>query len=325
MFVAIQSLIARLLQRMHVLKFHSIVLRLLPVVVVSATIPLKLYADVSALGRIEPRNGIAVITAPAIPEAGINSVLNQLHVSSGDYVQSGQLLAVTEAGKLLTSMRDQAVASHDLAKAQASAADAVADAACVLADVTRREAERRDRLLQQKLSSQEESERAYADATFQDATCEASRMTAVASSSMVGVALSAVEMREVALGRASIFAPMAGRVLTINTWPGEMIGAEGILELGDVEHMYAIAEIYETDIGRVDVGQKARITSGALAEALTGVVEHIRPLIRKQDVMGTDPAARKDARVVEVEVLIDNPKLAEALSNLQVEILIVGS
>ncbi|MFT7133684.1 MAG: HlyD family secretion protein, partial [Cyclobacteriaceae bacterium] len=102
-------------------------------------------------------------------------------------------------------------------------------------------------------------------------------------------------------------------------------GADGILELGDVEHMYAIAEIYETDIGRVEVGQKVRITSGALAAPLTGVVEHIRPLIRKQDVMGTDPAARKDARVVEVEVLIDNPKLAEALSNLQVEIFIVGN
>jgi HlyD family secretion protein len=311
---------------MYMLKPRTIVLSFLFILVVlSGTLPLTLYADVSALGRIEPRHGIATITAPAIPEAGINSVLYTLSVSSGDYVKSGQLLAVTEAGNLLQSMLGQAVASHALAKAELLAADAVAEAACVLADVARREAERRDRLLQQALSSQEESERANADARFQDATCIASRMTAVASNGMVGVAKSNVEMREVALGRASIYAPMAGRVLNINTWPGEMIGLDGILDLGDVDHMYAIAEIYETDIGRVKVGQKVHITSGALAEALIGSVEHIRPLIRKQDVMGTDPAARKDARVVEVEVLIENSKLAEALSNLQVEILIVGS
>jgi HlyD family secretion protein len=86
--------------------------------------------------------------------------------------------------------------------------------------------------------------------------------------------------------------------------------------------MYAIAEIYETDVGRVHVGQNATVTSSALAEPLTGHVERVRLEVRKQDATGTDPAARKDARIIEAEVLLDKPEAVAALSNLQVEVLL---
>ena len=122
------------------------------------------------------------------------------------------------------------------------------------------------------------------------------------------------------LERARVTAPAAGLVLDVHARPGERIGPDGILELGRVDRMYAIAEVYETDVGRVREGQRARVTSRALPGPLTGRVEWIRPKVEKQDEIGTDPAARKDARVVEVKVLLEDSAAAAPFTNLQVEV-----
>jgi HlyD family secretion protein len=99
-----------------------------------------------------------------------------------------------------------------------------------------------------------------------------------------------------------------------------MVGANGVCELGRVGQMYAIAEVYETDIRNVKVGQKARVSSDALARPLTGVVTRIRPKVQKLDEIGTDPAARKDARIIEVEIKLDDSAPAAGLSLLQVDV-----
>src|SRR5262245_31877822 len=122
------------------------------------------------------------------------------------------------------------------------------------------------------------------------------------------------------LERARIEAPVGGLVLAVHAHPGEQIGPEGLLELARVDRMYAIAEVYETDVGRVRVGQRARVTSPAVPAPLTGTVEWIRPKVEKQDEIGTDPAARKDARVVEVKVLLDDGAAAAPFTNLQVDV-----
>ena len=122
------------------------------------------------------------------------------------------------------------------------------------------------------------------------------------------------------LERARVTAPAAGLVLDVHARPGERIGPDGILELARVDRMYAIAEVYETDVGRVRTGQRARVTSRALPGPLSGRVEWIRPKVEKQDEIGTDPAARKDARVVEVKVLLEDSAAAAPFTNLQVEV-----
>jgi HlyD family secretion protein len=118
-------------------------------------------------------------------------------------------------------------------------------------------------------------------------------------------------------------APIAGQVLDVHARAGERVGTDGILDLGATQAMFAIAEVYETDIGRVAVGQRARVTSPVFPKALGGVVEKIRPKIQKQDALGTDPAARMDARVVEVEIRLDESDAVAALTLVQVEITIL--
>jgi HlyD family secretion protein len=72
----------------------------------------------------------------------------------------------------------------------------------------------------------------------------------------------------------------------------------------------------------VKTGQRATISSPALERELAGTVESIRHKVQKQDQIGTDPAARKDARIVEVTIALDDSAPAAGLTNLQVDVLI---
>lgn len=118
-------------------------------------------------------------------------------------------------------------------------------------------------------------------------------------------------------------APMTGRVLDIHTRAGERVGTDGIVELADTRRMFAVAEVYESDITRVHRGARAHVTSPALpAAGLDGVVDRVGLKVARKDVLDSDPIADADARVVEVDVLLDDPKAAERLTNLRVEVVI---
>ena len=117
-----------------------------------------------------------------------------------------------------------------------------------------------------------------------------------------------------------VTSPIRGQVLDIHTRPGERIGAEGILELGRTDQMYAIAEVYETDIAKIRPGQKAVIALAALDEPLTGTVEDSELRVGQVDVLGTDPVAKTDARVVEVKILLDDGASVARYTDMQVEV-----
>ena len=138
----------------------------------------------------------------------------------------------------------------------------------------------------------------------------------------IEVAEAELVLREAERDRARVYAPFSGRVLRVLAEPGEYVGAAGVLELGRVAEMMAIAEVYETDVRWLSPGQAARVSSDALASDKTGRVAFIRPKVEKQDEIGDDPAARKDARIVEVGIALDDPGEAANLTNLQVEIVI---
>ncbi len=277
---------------------------------------------VSALGRLEPLHGVIRVTAPVSPEATAGMVLHELHVEPGDDVRRGQLIAVTETAPLLRARVAEARSQVLLAERRTEAAAGVADADCVQASSYRREADRRTSLLTNNLSSVEETERATGEADFREARCLAATLAVEASKAEIELAAAGLTRSQAALDRSQVHSPVDGRVLAVNTRPGELIQADGIVEIGQVWRMYAIAEVYETDVARIRIGQPAEISSRALAEPMTGTVEHIRLQVRKQDQLGTDPAARKDARIVEVEVLLDDPESVAGLSHMQVNVVI---
>ena len=275
---------------------------------------------VSALGRLEPRNGIVEISASSIPEALQGGVLARLLVDVGDDVTAGQLLAVTDTSSVLQAKVDESRTLLALVEQQAAASRSSADATCVRAGIVQREADRLTTLKQQNLAAEEETDRAIGEAEAAAADCTAARSAVSVAEADIRVAEARLVRQEKELERSHIYAPSPGKVLAINARPGERIDDEGILELGQVDTMYAIAEVYETDVVRLRTGQQATVSSAALPDQLTGRVERIRPIVRKQDQIGTDPAARKDARIVEVEVLLDDSAIAASFTNLQVDV-----
>ena len=133
-------------------------------------------------------------------------------------------------------------------------------------------------------------------------------------------AQAAVKTAQAELDRAYIKSPQAGTVIKILTRPGEIVNEEGIARIGQIEEMYAMAEVYESDINKVKLGQPVTVTSSAIDTKLTGTVAKIGLEIERQEVVNTDPTANIDARVVEVKVKLDeaSSKKVAGLTNLQV-------
>jgi ABC exporter DevB family membrane fusion protein len=140
-------------------------------------------------------------------------------------------------------------------------------------------------------------------------------------------ARAAVQRAQAELDLAYVRSPRDGQIFKIHTWPGEINSNEGIVQIGQTEQMYVTAEVYETDISKVRIGQPVTITSDGVTEDLQGTVDEIGLQIGTKDVLGTDPVADADARVVEVKIRLrpeDSQRVA-GLTNLQVNVLIDAS
>jgi HlyD family secretion protein len=115
-------------------------------------------------------------------------------------------------------------------------------------------------------------------------------------------------------------APLSGQVLEIVTHPGEIIAQDPVVRMGDTKRMYAIAEVYETQVSLIAKGQMATITSDALDAPLAGRVDFIGTLVAKNQVMSLIPTDNTDLRVVKVHVSLDDSAAAAKLVNLQVRV-----
>jgi HlyD family secretion protein len=135
----------------------------------------------------------------------------------------------------------------------------------------------------------------------------------------------AVKKAQADLAQAYVHSPINGRVLKINTWPGELIHQQkGIAELGNTAQMYVSADIYETDIARVKPGQTATIRADKSIGSLNGVVDRVGIKIGTPSTLGTDPVKEADVRVVQVKIRLNptDSKKVTNLTNLQVNVAI---
>jgi HlyD family secretion protein len=127
---------------------------------------------------------------------------------------------------------------------------------------------------------------------------------------------------EAELSRASILSPIDGQVLEVNVQTGETIGQKPMITLARTDAYYVSAEVYEGDIGRVKIGQKAKIESIALPEPIEATVDRVGLVVKRNEVLGLDPTARSDTRVVEVRLRLDKPGAASQRIGLQVDVTI---
>jgi HlyD family secretion protein len=123
------------------------------------------------------------------------------------------------------------------------------------------------------------------------------------------------------LEAAYIRAPMTGQIIKIHTRVGEKIGDQGIADFAQTNTMMAVAEVYQTDISKIKLGQKAIITSQGFTGELKGVVQQIGLQVKRQNVFGDQPGENLDGRIVEVKIRLnpEDSKKVSGLTNLQVQ------
>ena len=241
----------------------------------------SLKSTIFCLARIEPHGGLLKIGASSYFGA---SLISELHVQEGDQVHVGQVLAVLDSRDRLQATLHQAESQLKVAQGHFTK---------IKANV-----KNEDEAILQRLQDELDH---LAEAKVEEA-------------------LATVERTKIELKSATIFSPIDGQVIKIYTHPGEKVGENGILELGDTAQMDVVAEVYETDVGGVQVGQHATISSDALPIKIHGRVEHVGLKIGKNDVLNTDPVANVDARVVEVKIRLDESHLVMSLIHLQVKV-----
>ncbi|MGB5240078.1 MAG: HlyD family efflux transporter periplasmic adaptor subunit [Prochlorococcaceae cyanobacterium] len=233
---------------------------------------------VSALGRLEPAGDIRKLAAP-ITGIGGSPRITELLVEEGQRVQAGQLLATFDTGPALQAQR------RLLQSRIANLNDQVT-------------------LLGREISRYRQLAKAGATPA---ADLESRELTLVELKGNLREAQDELVKTEADLVNTELRAPFSGTVLKLQSRVGERPGDDGILELGASDQMEVLAEVYESDINRLQLGQRASVTSenGGFSGTLKGRVIRISPQVRQRDVLSTDPTGDADARIVEVRLALD--------------------
>jgi HlyD family secretion protein len=157
-----------------------------------------------------------------------------------------------------------------------------------------------------------------------DQIAEVRPVDVAAAQAEVNRAIAATKRAEANLRQAYVRSPQDGQVFKIYTRPGELVSNDGIAEIGQSKQMYAVVEVYQSDVNKIRPGQKVQIDSDSLSSKLSGTVERIGWQIQRQNVINSDPSSNIDARVVEVHVQLDNASSQKAakFTNLQVQAVI---
>lgn len=312
-----------------------------PGVAAGPSAPAALPRYVAGLGKLLPEGEVVTIAPPFGAGDARIAIIN---VKEGDRAEKGAVLAVLDSERQFLAAVESAKASlaaREAAQAQTRAnvtasreeARAALGRAEAAAQNAARDFERVEELLrrgfaadqnyQLRRTSREETQREVERlrATYSRYSGE------IDTQADVVVAARNLDSARVDLARATadlekayVRAPQAGTVLSINIQPGEKPGTAGIMNLGNIDHMKVEIEVYQTQIGRIAVGDAVEVSAEALPRALRGVVARIGLEVGRQTLTDTSPAANTDARVIRVHAALDDEstRLAQRFTNLQV-------
>jgi len=297
---------------------------------------------VSSLGRIQPEDGIVTVGARSL--AGQPSLVSKLSVKEGDYVNAGQVIAVLDSLPQLEAALQQAQARAKVADArlkQIMAGAKSTDVAAQQAEIARLESElsnarttyaRTEVLFKNAAATRPALEQdQLAVETMTQRIVEAKeglrglevRQTDIdVLAAEFKAAGSEVQRAKVEAAAGVIRAPYNGIVLKIHAWRGAEIGPHGILELAKVDQMCVIAEVAESDIQRVKLGQRAKITGYSLPQPIEGTVERLGLKVSRNSLVLDNPVNLTDARIVEVRIRLHDSGKVRNLIDAQVEVLI---
>jgi HlyD family secretion protein len=278
---------------------------------------------VACAGHIEPEHGVTKVSAGYVN--GRPGIVLELRVAEGDRVRSGQILAILDGDPQLRAALRQGEARVALAQSKVEqvragpkpgdvAAQDAEVARCRLAVETARAEFQRYEFLRQKhdvSASDLDAKRLEMESSqrfLEKALAILSSLSQVRpedirlAESELQVARADLDRLRLDLESTTVRSPTSGRVLRVFAQRGEEVGPEGLVELADTSSMYVIAEVYETDIGRVRLGQSVRIASELLPAPLRGIVTALGRQVARPELVSVAPEAFSHSRVVNVRV-----------------------
>lgn len=265
--------------------------------------------SVVATGKVEPVTKVEI-------KSKANGIIEKLHVDVGDEVEPGQVLAELDKEQLAARLREEQAnlqaAEANLQAARAQLEKNVIEAEGPDVEFARRAYERARSLFDQKLLAQsalDEARSALEVAENRQRSARGqlsvSRARVAEAEARVAQARAAVSRAEEDLRNATIRAPIRATVLTRDVEIGSPVssilnlGANAtlVMTLGDIDRVFVRGKVDEADIGRVRLGQPARITVETFKDRrFEGRVTQISPIGVEKDNVTT----------FEVEVSIDN-------------------
>jgi HlyD family secretion protein len=270
-----------------------------------------MVVSVVATGKVEPITKVEI-------KSKANGIIERLLTDVDQVVEPGQVLAELDRENLTARLREAranlqaAEAARDGALAQVKKSEIEAESPEV--ELAQRNYQRAQQLSEQRLlsTSQLDESRAALDQARNRQRAAVgqlaiARARVVEAEANVAQARAAVERADEELASATIRAPIRATVLTRDVEVGSPVssilnmGANAtlVMTLGDIERVYVKGRVDEADIGRVRVGQPARITTESFRERIfEGRVTRISPI-------GVD---RDNVTTFAVEVSIDNPE-----------------
>jgi HlyD family secretion protein len=281
------------------------VVQTLPAITVTEARLERLRDRVIASGLIGPVEEVQV--QPLIE----GQPLEQLLAEVGDVVTEGQVLAVLSKSTL-ELQRTEGVAS--LASAQATIAQGEAQLveAEASAAEAQRVADRTAKLREQGSSPQAAADTANANAVSAAARVMVARQTLEAARAQLALANARLENVDLQLSRTEVKSPVAGEIVERNARIGGIATAAGqamfvIVRDGSLELR---ADIAESDLLRLKIGQKAILRAVGGTEPLTGTIRLVEPSIDTLTRLGRArievdaPEALRSGMFVEAEILV---------------------
>ena len=266
--------------------------------------------SVVATGKVEPITKVEI-------KSKANGIIERLLVEVDQVVDAGRVLAELDKENLTARLREAranlqaAEAAREGAIAQLKKNEVEAEAPDV--EFARRNDTRAQQLFDQKLVSQSSLDDAKSALELAENRKRAaggqlvvSQAKVVEATAMVAQARANVERAEEELANSTIKAPIRATVLTRDVEIGSPVssilnlGANAtlVMTLGDIQRVFVRGKVDEADIGRVRLGQSAKITTESFPDKVfEGRVTQISPIGVEKDNVTT----------FEVEVSIDNP------------------
>ena len=277
--------------------------------------------QVSALGRIEPLGGISQVS---VPSSLSNDRVREILVKEGQEVRKGQPLAVLESIDTLESSVRKSEAEIRVAESKLAAQDSVI--ARYKADLGQASAEARraEQLFAAGATSANRVEKLQAD----ESSAKAQLAEAIATKATLVEELrssrASLDKDKTERAKATVLAPFSGTVFKVQARPGDKVGEDGLLEMGDSSRMGVIAEVYQSDRPMIALGQKASLSAdGFKGRKVEGQVVEIAREVSRQTVFSGQAGENLDRRVLEVKIGLtpQESALASHLNYLQVNVL----